>query len=92
MRGVRSIAEARQNLPSLVDEARRGRPVTLTRRGTPVAVLMSVEQFARLASPPRDLGEALRGFRARYAVARLGIGLATFAGVRDRSPGREVKP
>ena len=40
-----SIAEARSRLPSIVDEAESGIDVELTRRGQPVAVLMSHREF-----------------------------------------------
>ena len=43
-----SIADARRNLPSLVDEAEAGSEVQLTRRGRAVAVLVSVEEYQRL--------------------------------------------
>jgi prevent-host-death family protein len=38
-----SIAEARRNLPTLVNEVESGTEVELTRRGTPVAVVVSLE-------------------------------------------------
>jgi prevent-host-death family protein len=46
-----SIAEAKNNLSGLVHEAEQGRPVRLTRRGKPVAVLISTEQYERLSKP-----------------------------------------
>ena len=43
-----SIAEAREQLPTLVHQAELGAPTTLTRRGKPVAVLVSTSAYARL--------------------------------------------
>jgi len=43
-----SIAEARNNLPSLVRAAESGKAVELTRRGKPVAVLIGRRQYERL--------------------------------------------
>ena len=40
-----SIAEARRNLPSLIREAESGKAVELTRRGEPVAVLISCKHL-----------------------------------------------
>ena len=43
-----SIAEARSNLPSIVDQAEAGHEIELTRRGKPVAVLVSLRELQRL--------------------------------------------
>jgi len=43
-----SIAEARIRLPRIVDQAEAGIEVELTRRGQPVAVLVSCREFERL--------------------------------------------
>ncbi len=42
-----SVAEAHNCLSQLLKQARRG-PVTITRRGEPVAVLMSSDEYERL--------------------------------------------
>jgi prevent-host-death family protein len=44
-----SIAEARSNLPSIVGQAEAGREIELTRRGKPVAVLVSLQEGACVA-------------------------------------------
>jgi antitoxin Phd len=44
-----SIAEARHNLAAIVHEAERQSPVALTRRGEPVAVLLSIQEYQPLA-------------------------------------------
>lgn len=50
-----SIAEAKNNLSGLVHEAEQGHPVRLTRRGKPVAVLISTEQYERLSKPGKKM-------------------------------------
>jgi prevent-host-death family protein len=50
-----SIAEAKNNLSGLVHEAEQGHPVRLTRRGKPVAVLISTEQYERLSKPRKKI-------------------------------------
>jgi antitoxin Phd len=85
-----SIAEARNSLPALVHDAEKGTPVELTRRGKPVAVLISADEYARLAHGRPDLWSALREFRKRHDPLDLDVD-AIFADVRDRSAGREVK-
>lgn len=55
-----SIAEARHDLASLVHEAETGKPVTLTRRGKPVAVLLSHGRYEELVEKKRGYWSALR--------------------------------
>ena len=50
-----SIAEAKNNLSGLVHEAEKGHPVRLTRRGKPVAVLMSTEHYDRLRAKKKSI-------------------------------------
>jgi len=42
-------------LSGFVHEAEHGHPVRLTRRGKPVAVLISAEQYERLSKPRKKL-------------------------------------
>jgi prevent-host-death family protein len=85
-----SIAEARNQLPSLVHDAERGVRVELTRRGKPVAVLLSVREYQRLSGGGKGLWSALKEFRARHDLTALDAE-SVFEGVRDRSPGRTGK-
>lgn len=84
-----SIAEARDHLPSLVREAEQGGRVSLTRRGKPVAVLISVSEYDRLTTGRTDFYGALIDFRARHDLAELDLGRA-LDDTRDRSFGREI--
>lgn len=86
-----SIAEARNNLPTLVREAESGKPVELTRRGESVAVLISRKEYERLARRSRRFSEAWRDFSSRIDVARTAIDPdEIFADTRDSAPGRKV--
>jgi len=60
-----SIAEARNDLSNVVREAEAGRPVTLSRRGRPVAVVVSAAatQAVDHGRVARAIAE-LRDFRA----------------------------
>jgi prevent-host-death family protein len=60
-----TIAEAKQTLPALVHEAERRGEIELTRRGKPVAYLVSAEQHARI--PRRGFVESLNQWLAAYA-------------------------
>jgi len=84
-----SIAEARDNLTAIVRGVERGQPVELTRRGKPVAVLISNLEYKKLASGARDLWDAIQTFRDTHDLTDLRVD-EIYADVRDPSPGREV--
>lgn len=85
-----SIAEARDHLPGVVHEVEGGTRVELTRRGKPVAVLLGIDEYERLAQGRRDFWETYQELRRELDFAQLGIDPdEVFAGVRDSSPGRE---
>jgi antitoxin Phd len=86
-----SIADARNRLTKVVHEVETGQPVELTRRGKPVAVIVSVRQFARLARRRGSFASALHRFRTENDLRREGIDPRLFAKIRDASPGREVE-
>lgn len=85
-----SMAEARRNLARLIRSAERGRAVEITRRGEPVAVLLSAAEYLALTGERPPFVDALERVRARFEVAELGIGDEEFEGIRDESHGREV--
>jgi prevent-host-death family protein len=81
-----SVAEARANLPKILDAVELGHESELTRRGKAVAVVLSVDEYARLSGGYRDFGTALEAHRKTYG----GVARSTFDDVRDRTPGRKV--
>jgi prevent-host-death family protein len=85
-----SIAHAKDHLTEAVRAAEAGEPVTLTRRGRPVAVIVSEAEYRRLAGPRGDFWTALQEFRATFDSARDGIEPEYWESLRDRSPGRDV--
>ncbi|MFC1706321.1 type II toxin-antitoxin system Phd/YefM family antitoxin [Planctomycetota bacterium] len=85
-----SIAEARDNFTKLVHAAERGRPVEVTRRGKPVAVLLSSVDYARLTASKSGFLQACEAFRRQAASEDLAALHEALANVRDRSVGREV--
>ena len=93
-----SITEAKDRLPALVHEAETEKePVRLTRRGKPVAVLVSEAEYQRLLSfkPKRTFYEAIQEFRASMTPKELeevaAAAEVAFCAPRDPSPtgGRE---
>lgn len=82
-----SIAEARDNFTSMVHEAEEGERVELTRRGKPVAVLISLDEYQRLSRGRRSFWEAYEEFRRKHADSDIDTD-DVFEDVRDPSPGR----
>lgn len=83
-----SIAEARDNFTSVVHEAEKGERVELTRRGRPVAVLISLDEYQQLSTRRRSFWEAYEEFRRKYEASDIDTD-DVFSGVRDPSPGRD---
>ena len=63
-----SLAEARKSLPGILDRVEAGSDVELTRRGKPVAVLVSTREYQRLHTERPAFGEAFRRFLARHRL------------------------
>jgi antitoxin Phd len=83
-----SIAQARDRLPGIIHDVERGSAVELTRRGKPVAVILSVQDYRRLSSGRIGFWNAFE--RLRDSPEFEPIDPDTFEGLRDRSPGRPV--
>jgi prevent-host-death family protein len=86
-----SVAECRAHLPSIIERAEAGEAVEITRRGRPVAVIVSREEFERLRSERPAFAEVYRAFLKKFSLAEVGLDADFAASVRDRSPGRRVK-
>ncbi|MBN1461510.1 MAG: hypothetical protein JXA57_18430 [Armatimonadetes bacterium] len=65
--------------------------VGLTRRGRPVAVLVSSREFRPLSSPSPKLFAFLERLRAEYDADHHGIEPGDLDGLRDQDPGRAVR-
>ena len=85
-----SIAEAKNKLPSIIHDIEKGPHVELTRRGKPVAVLLSFDEFKKLNRKNKEFWEALLEFRESIEGEEITISDIDFNGLRDRSTGREV--
>jgi antitoxin Phd len=86
-----SIAQARDHLPGIIHEVERGVPVELTRRGKPVAVIVSLQDYRRLSAGKVGFWEALQKWRESVDLEELDIGPEYFDALRDRSPGRDFR-
>jgi len=85
-----SIADARTSLPAIVDQAEAGQRVELTRRGKPVAVVVSLRELERLRGDRRSFADAYRGFLERYSLEDVGLDDDFAASTRDKDTGRKV--
>ena len=85
-----SIAEARDAFTGIVRSVESDGPVTFTRRGQAVAVLLSAAEYEHLISKPLTFVEAYDNFCEVHDLTALDIDPAVFDNERDRSLGREV--
>src|SRR3970040_2559803 len=85
-----SIAEARSRLPRIATQAEAGVEVELTRRGQPVAVLVSCREFERLRGKRLHFRDAYRKFLKTHLLEEIGVDPDFAASTRDRTNGRKV--
>lgn len=85
-----SIAEARSQLPSIVDQAEAGQEIQLTRRGKPVAAVVSLQELERLRGGRTHFGEAYRRFLKAHPLREVAVDKGVFESARDRGTGRKV--
>jgi prevent-host-death family protein len=85
-----SIAEARANLAGIVDEAERGSQIEITRRGEPVAVVISPRELDRLRGGRATFAQAYQAFLEKHSLGDLGVDDDFAAALRSRAPGRKV--
>ncbi len=85
-----SIAEARNHFTMLVRDVEQESAIQLTRRGKPVAVLLSINEYNRLSTPHINFWEAYTAFKQQVDLKQAQVASDIFANVRPTSPGREV--
>jgi len=85
-----SIAEARSSLPTIVDQAEAGAEIELTRRGKPVAVLISHRQLERMRSDRPRFIDAYGAFLKKHSLEAIGVDGSIFERDRKKIAGRKV--
>ncbi len=85
-----SIAEARANLPTIIDEVEGGLAVELTRRGKAVAIMISVGAYQRLRSKRASFQDAYQKLLKKHSLAEVGLEQDFARKLRDRNAGRKV--
>lgn len=81
-----SIADAKNHLTELLYQAEEGQPVQVTRRGQPVAVLLSEAEYTRLtlaAAAAADFSDWARRWRNQLPAGFEGLGLGELERWRD---------
>ena len=84
------IAEARTNLPTIVDQDESGQEIELTRRGKPVAILISPRQLERLRSERPRFRAAYKAFLAEHSLMEINLENGFFKSARERNSGRKA--
>lgn len=85
-----SIVEARDHFTELVRQVEENSGVQLTRRGKPVAVILSMSEFDRLQGNERLFWDSYLDFREQFDLGELKIDPEIFSEVRDHTTGRDV--
>lgn len=85
-----AIAEARANLPTLINEVEAGAAIELTRRGKVVAVMISVAEYQRLRGQRASFQEAYQQFLKKHSLEEVGLEPDFARKLRDRGTGRKV--
>jgi prevent-host-death family protein len=85
-----SIADARTSLPTIVDQAEAGLKIELTRRGKPVAVVVSLREFERLRGDRPRFGAAYKTFLKKYSPEDVALDNEFASSTRAKGVGREV--
>lgn len=86
-----SIAEARDNLAAILYELEQEKSIEITRRGQPVAVLISKASFDRMSTPQQGFWSAYEAFQQRVNLSELNINPdEVWGNIRDQSHGRRV--
>ena len=78
-------------LPTIIHYVEKVPYVELTRRGKPVAVLLSIQEYERLSRKYTGFWNALSEFRRKVENEGIEISDSDFKGLRDVSAGREVE-
>jgi len=85
-----SIAETRNRFAEIVHDLKHTPQVKVTRRGRPVAILISVEEFEMLRGGNITFTSAYEAFRNTYDLSSAEIEPEVFENLRDPSLGREM--
>src|SRR3954451_9491008 len=86
-----SVADARANLPDILNVGEAGKEVHLTRRGRLVEIMLSAEKYEALRRDRCSFGDGYRTFVNRCAPEDIALDRDFFDSIRDRASGRKVR-
>ena len=86
-----SVADARAHLPEILDDVEAGKDVQLTRRGRPIALVLSPQRYEMLCNQHTNFGDAYRAFLERHTAEEIALEPGFPNLLRDRKPGRRVR-
>ena len=86
-----SVADARAHLPEILDDVEAGQDVQLTRRGRPVALVLSPQRYEMLRSEKTSFADAYRAFLGRHSPAEIGLDSGFLGSLRAQDRGRRVR-
>lgn len=85
-----SVASAKNTLPQLIHQSEQGAHIQITRRGKPVAVLISLQEYHLLKQhQQRSFADAWAAFQSRYADIPLDA--VDLDGLRSSDTGRDIE-
>ena len=90
-----SIAQARDQFATLVREVQaKNKQIQVTRRGEPVAVILSVDEYERLMTqqPKQGFWQAYLEYRELWQDVPMDIEGDIWEGLRDKTPVSEENP
>ena len=85
-----SIADAKNRLPTIIHYVEKEPYIELTRRGKPVAVLLSIQEYERLSRKYTGFWSGVLEFRRKVEDEGIEISDRDFKGLRELSSGREI--
>ena len=86
-----SIADARSQLPTIVHSVEKGGATQLTRRGKPVAILLSLKEYETLLSQGKgSLLQALTAYQSLMQETTDDISDKEVDSWRDKETGRKL--
>jgi prevent-host-death family protein len=85
-----TIAQAKNNLSSLIQQLETGEAIHLTRYGKPVAVMMSENQYHNLIAPNKSINAAILDWRSQLDNGvDIGLSCQELKALRAESAGRD---
>lgn len=86
-----SMAEARKQLSSILDDAEAGAIIEITRRGKPTAVVVSPTKLKDAREGTTSFAKALAAYRKKLGDDWQGLEPGYFDSLRPKDVGRKVK-